>query len=570
MENGFQKIRSLARNHWEAIACAAAFGILLMLPFVSQRLALGTAFQGIEPELTNDESLYLSCIQEVLDGHEGCGNSYLAEHKDKPPQQLFVVEFVMGQMTRLTGMSVPSARIAMSVALGIMTFLVAYAVAYRILRSRIAAVVVSLTMLFGWYGALMLRPISPQFIFIFWWLMIGSLWWLHERQSGWKPVATAGLFLGSLFYVYPYYWTWVLVFMALMIAGLWFTHRSQAYRWLMALMGGGIIGSGSLLLSFKTSGAVEYTETMTRLGMVTTRFPSGLQVVGVTMAGLLIMGWLLYRRVITWDRTTVFWFAGLLTSIAVVNQHLITSKNFEFSSHYDMQAVCWALLFGLFLLRYFAWRRLAYVGLLGFTLVATWQSFSPLLAVSDATAYRQDYAEVFRWLNNNASPDTVVYANEDLSYWIPVYTSQNVYFSRNAGFFFVSDAELQKRFLSQHYFDIIDRLLIEEQERALVGVRYVDHRGHVSQQNKLRRLLGYEVMPEPRMSDEYIQGLITAGKTTKALSFEQALRPYQVDYVVWDALKNPSWKLGDQTWLKPVFRHNQFVIFARISQFALQ
>lgn len=568
MENGFQKVIRNVRGHWEALVCAVAFAVLLVTPFVVQRLGLGSQFQGIEPEFANDESLYMSGIRDVLDGHPSVGNAYLAEHKDKPPQQLFVSQIVLAQLTRLSGLEVAQARILIGAFLGLITFLAAYAVSYRILGSRMAGLVVAVFMLFGWYGNLMNRPISPQFIFIFWWLAIGALWELNRPDASRKQMVYAGGILGVLFYIYPYYWTWMVLFMALMVAGLWFVDRQKTFRWIGALMIGCIIGSGSLIMSLQASRLSEYSETMTRLGMITTRFPSGFEVVLVSGLGLLASAWLLYRRRIAQDRTMLFWIVALATSIVAVNQHLITGKNFEFSSHYDTQAVSIAVLLAFFLLRLYPWRRLIYAWVLVIALVNVWNSFYGLFSVSETTAYRQEYAPVFAWLNHNAPADSVVYANSDLSYWIPVYTPHNVFSSRNAGFFLVSDAELERRFLAQHYFDPVDYGLVLEQERALVGVRYIDQRGHIQQRNKLRRFLGLQEMSEPAMPASDVDRIVREAATMKARSFEQALRPFESHYFVWDAVANPDWKLQEQSWLTPVFRHKQFVIFARKSQLA--
>lgn len=568
MENDFQKINRLLRCHWAAITCAVVFATLLMAPFISSRISLGSEFHSIEPVTADDEAFYLSRVREVLDGYPTIGNSYLAEHKDAYPQQLFVPEYVLAQLTRITNLAVPQARIAIACFLGMLAFLSFYYISAAISGSKIFALFSSIFFFFGLYPGVIMRPVSPQFNIVFWLLAIAAAWHLTGEHITRRLLVIAAIAIGVLFYIYPYYWTWFVVFL-LVLSGLYlFWERRHAIVCLIILASSCVLGSGYAVLTFIASRSPEYTETMTRLGMITTRFPSGAMVLIITGIGLAILFLLIRHHLIVCNRNTLFFIAAFLASIIVVNQHIVTGKNFEFSNHYTMQTVTVAIFASGFVLRHlmYKWRRYILVAgvilVTGFVIFSCGKIFVASTAVSANMVYRQDYAEIFQWLNAHAADDSVVYANDDLSYWIPVYTSKNVFFSRNAGFFLVSDAELEKRFLAQHFFDNIDEKLIREQERALVGVRYVDQIGHVRQQNKLRRLLGMGLLPEPSFPEIEVQRILKAGHAVQKNSFKQALQPYDANYFIWDTLANPQWKLQNQGWLIPVFRYKQFTIFS--------
>ncbi len=567
MENGFQKIKRLLCYHWAAIVCAVVFVVLLATPFICSRILLGSEFQGIESEVTDDEAFYLSRIQDVIDGYPMIGNSYLAEHKNAPPQQLFVPEYVLAQLTRLTGFVVPYARIFIAALLECIVFLLFYSVALKISESKTVALFSSLFFFFGLYPTAMMRPVSPQLNGIFWFFAVLALWCMLDMHIMWRRLVMASIAIGLLFYIYPYYWTWFIVFLVILIGTCWLRERRYALACLVTLAGVCIIGSGYGVLTYSASRSPEYVETMTRLGMIATRFPSGAVVLMITSISLGILLWLLRSRVVACNRGTLFFIAAFLTSMIVVNQHIITGKNFEFSNHYTMQTISMAIFaFG------FVWRHLAYkyrhyaliigaIVTVSFVVVGSGRLLQQATTLSPQMAYRQDYAPVFQWLREHASNDAVVYANEDLSYWIPVYTSQNVFFSHNAGLFLVSDTELENRFLAQHFFDGIDERLIRDSERVLFGIRYVDQQGHVRQQNKLRKFFGITLLPYPLFPETEIQRITEIGHSMQRKSFREALQPYEVNYFVWDSLANPQWKLQNQSWLIPVFHYKQFTIF---------
>ena len=48
---------------------------------------------------------------------------------------------------------------------------------------------------------------------------------------------------------------------------------------------------------------------------------------------------------------------------------------------------------------------------------------------TDVDIYTQNYKPVFDWLNSNTEPDSVVFTNDNLNYYIPIYTSNNVFFN---------------------------------------------------------------------------------------------------------------------------------------------
>ena len=144
---------------------------------------------------------------------------------------------------------------------------------------------------------------------------------------------------GFLFYIYPYYWTFYLIFLALLAAIYFFSNRVLSYKILSIAGGGLVLAIPYFYLNYLSSKLPYYTETLTRLGMIYSRFPSGVRILFWSALILAVFGWFLRRKIINWDAKTQFFIVGILASMIAVNQHLITGRNIEFSSHYDMGAM---------------------------------------------------------------------------------------------------------------------------------------------------------------------------------------------------------------------------------------
>ena len=333
-------------------------------------------------------------------------------------------------------------------------------------------------------------------------------------------------------------------------------------------------------------------ETLTRLQMIYTRFPSGLRIMAWSfpvLALILVSSW---RKIISTDVKTIFFAAGVLSSIIAVNQHIITGRNFEFSSHYSMGAI----FFAVFALAYLVSRyntnlfRLSFkylnnevedprfghtesgriyanaaniilgIIILFFVVWGVSGYLRKVFVVHAENIYRQNYAPVFEWLNKNTEKDSVVYANAELSRLIPVYTANNVYYVREANLFFISDEEVLDRFILNKFFEKFDKDFVTENVRSVYGVRYIDIYGHAVQGNKLRRLLGLKLEPEIYLPKEAIaKAIARAGELQKG-DFLEELKRFRIDYLVWDKIKNPNWEI-EQRYFKKVFETDYFKIF---------
>lgn len=527
------------RKHLAAMILAVILGLLICGPYWYYGRQLGSAFQGIYPQFADDSLFYLARIKDVSDGHATLSNAYLWEHKNGPPQQLFLAEWLLAQPLNWFRLGISKGQLIYNFILPTVIFLLTYGALWLVFRSRSWSLFLSSGLLFELFFFSLFRPISPQFNFIFWLTQFIFLWLLVSREpsirSRWLIWANI-LNFGLLFYIYPYYWTFYLILLCLLLIYYFFTERQLAVALFKIIIGGLILASYYFYYSAQASKLAYFDETLTRLQLVYSRFPSGINILAWS-GGLLILFWLAWRlNLLKINRTTGFFAGGALASIIAVNQHVVTNRNFEFSSHYYMLAVFFSVFGFAYLVANLppAYRR----GLLSVVCLLLVFGFSLNLKryltfyVSAPPRSSQKAAAVFRWLNQNTEPESVVYADEDLSMRLPVYTANNVFYARYANLFFLSDAEVLDRFLINNYFAKVDQAFVAANERSIFGVRYVDRYGHMVQGNKLRRRLGLQPKPEIMIPPEAINTVLVRAKTIQKVPLVDLIRPYRLDYFI--------------------------------------
>ncbi len=566
METFIYKIK----QHWAAIVVSLIFGILMVLPFFYFQAKLGNNFKGILPEIVNDENFYYARVKDIVDGYSTLGNAYLFEHKNELPQQLFLAEWLLAQPIKLFGAGVNTAHLLYNFLFPAIAFILTYLALYLILKSRFRSLIFSSFLFFGLYLLAFIRPISPQFNFIFWLTQFIFLWLLIENPKSRKLLLLNILNFGLLFYIYPYYWTFYLILFGLLFVIYFIKSRALSFAILKIAAGGFILGLPYFYLNYLASKLPYYTETLTRLGMIYSHFPSGFRIVFWSALGFAFFGWFLWKKIINLDIKTIFFISGILASVIAVNQHLITGKNFEFSSHYDMGAMFFLVFGGVYLIGNYLKKLsnttiqrciVVFAALMvsGAIFYSLFDYSKRAFTISEGAVYQQNYASIFDWLNKNTPKDSVVYANADLSRLIPVYTANNVFYVREANLFFISDQEVLDRFIISNFFDDFNKDFITKNVRSVYGVRYIDAYGHAIQGNKLRRLLGIKPELEIYLPENAIQKVLSHAKELQSGDFIKELKKFKIDYLIWDKNKNPEWKIGED--FDPIFNANNIVIY---------
>ncbi len=545
------------RSHWVALCLAVLIGIITVLPQLLIIRALGTSWNGVYPEINDDERYYLARGQDVVDGHTHIAQPYLWEGKEQVALQFWVPDVLIAWSARITDVPLPVVFQIADVLLPAIIFLLLYALGYSVSRSKLLALTAAVVLHVGIYLSLFGRPISPQvtlpFLLLFLWSLVRLVRSPHPR---WLEYVPLGVAFGLLFHVYTYYWTYAVVTIAAIgVLLLWMRAWLHVRALIIACMCAFVIAIPYLLQLVAANGYPEYAETLRRVGMITTHMPSGILV--TSLSGVYALLWCVgvWQKIIPIDRVSAGWFAIVLSTGIVMNHHVITGQNLEFSSHYRWLGVI-VFVFGILYLwsvcrtRFSQCARLTplVAGVcIGVSLFNGVQLVYAQSQVTERIYAEQRFGNVLQWLRTETPKDSVVFADPELSSLIPAFTSNNVFYASPALLHYMSNEEVRTRFLAQRYFDVsLSDTAITEGERGIWGNYYVDRYGHATQQNILRRVLGLPELFVERYPTEDIKLLQQVWKEYKQQSFRDLIVPFRVDYIIWDTLRYSSWNIAGE------------------------
>ncbi|MBU0614425.1 hypothetical protein KJ766_04080 [Patescibacteria group bacterium] len=533
------------RNHRMAILLAVVFGMLMALPFLFYPFQIGTVYNGIDRIVADDTLYYLARIRDVMDGHYSISNPYYWEHKNGLPNQLFLVEIFLGAIYKTIHLSVFQGFVATTIVASVLAFLLVYAICFQIVHSRVVALAVSALLFIGFSPTYLMRPVSPQMNILFWLSFVLILIIFSKQPHRWKWIGLLALSFGILFYVYPYYWTHGVITFSLIGISYWFIDRLRFGRLATAFICGCIIAIPYIILTVVTFRLPYYSETLERIGIISSHDPSGINILFIVTVVILIGFFAWKKRVFILDYEAVVLGSLLLAVAIAVNQQIITGKNLHFASHYyDL-----AIFSGVFCLlkiwksgEEIILRKIginAFISVFIFVFIAMGFNtyFSMLMNGYVIDASSQRYGEVLRWMNANVPRDSVVLADQSLSSFIPVYTSGNVFFEGNAGLYILSDKEVADRFIIGNMLYVpVTSSFIQTQERAIFGLHYVVVNGHIHQMNLLRGLLRLP-MQKIESADGAVINVSQRAQELQSFGFTKAVQDYHLDYIVWDRVK---------------------------------
>jgi len=316
-----------------------------------------------------------------------------------------------------------------------------------------------------------------------------------------------------------------------------------------------------------------YAETVRRIGMIDTHFPSGRKIImwGVIMLALLLISY--KNKILKIGSRPILLLSGILASMISVNQHVITGKNLQFSSHYWMlSAFCFIFALTYLLTLWLPKIKYRYVKIGILILLAVYVFYRPctymkMAIAGELVSYRQTeidnqrYATILSWLNKNTSPDEVVFANNKISSLVPSYTGNNVFYFGMAGLFLMPDLEFQKRFILNHYWNEIDETFAIDNKFGIWGAYYQTKYDHEQTKNRIRKLFFLPNQEYIKIPQEKIDSFLKLSEEVKAKDFEEQIKKYRVDYFVWDKENDSNWLVENLEFLEPIYEVNNMAVY---------
>jgi len=563
---------AIFKKHYLILILALIAGTLTALPQILAIKKINN-FQGIYKIANNDETYYLARGRDIIDGHSHLGNPYLFEHKNEQPVQFWLPDYILAKPLAIFNINIHYGYFfydfIFPFALVLLTYYIIYLLTNEVSVSFLGTAFLHLNLFLYAFG----RSPSPQLNFLFW-LLLFLFWLKFLYQSNYKNAFIMGIFFGLLFHIYTYYWTFYIVFFVIYILVNIILKRHIEYKkYLLVTLIVFCFSIPYFISMLKSIGLPYYIESLTRIGMVNTHFPSGRKIFMWGFLTLILFFMAYKKKVIDINNKSLLLLSGILAAIITVNHHLITGKNLQFSSHYWMLSV-FIFIFTLVYIINLLLEKIKYkkIKLVILVLVFLYIFYYPTTyAISiiegDAISYsensikQQNYAPIFKWLNENTYPDEVVFANNELSGLIPVYTANNVFYFAMAGLHFMSDKEFQERFILNNYWHEYNEQYAIDNKFGIWGAYYQTKYDHEQSKNKIRKLFFIPPKEYIKIPQEKIDKFLELAKEIQSNDFESQLKKYRVDYLIWNKAADPDWKINDQKFLSLIIQVDDLAIY---------
>lgn len=587
-----QKIKNLFKEHWLIIITSFFLGCLIVLPTFVSIYKIGLAnFKGVYPIFSSDETWYLAMTKEAADGHNRLGNVYLQQYKDSPFMSPPLMENIFAYSAKLMRISVPALFVVNDFVLPFIGLVCLYILFFNITFSKKISIVFAL-IFYLLFLNFFNRPLNPQASFIL--LILGILFIYKAVTAGnigkqAKYIILAGFMTGILTYVYPFYWSSLIVLFAFNI--LFSLDRKSVYinlkQGILFLGIFAVISIPYLLNLAKAVSYPYYANMFLHWGGINSRLPSFFNF-GLGIMALAVI--LLALKFIKDKRLKIFSLSLPAAVITLNWQNLITGKYLQFFNHYHQVSTFFMLILIIIILKELNGKLkqntidrkkifFVFCGIILISFLIIYKQKKDIITgfynlkgmpVKEFSEM-QKMSDIFKWFNANTEADSVILSVDrgiyNIGNYLPVYTSNNLYFHSYAPFYLMPEEEIIDRWLRQNLLikENINRESITKNQGLILGDGYVLDYASKQLINKIVKLLTGKQLKEPVLFPEY--RLAEIQKMYDGIdkdNIEKTIKKYNLNYVLLNADeegRNIEIIFRDYKFLKPVNNFNGYVIY---------
>jgi len=452
-------MKDIIKKHWLAFLFAVIVGLIMVAPHIIFAIKLGHDYRGIYMMQTSDEAVYLARMQEIVDGHPSLGAVPYAEYKDRPSlMPPTATDFLLAGASILSNISLPTLLLATKFILPALLFLLIYWLILAMCTAgdsnRSSCLVplagaLSVVLAYdsiGYLGnitdikstltfLLWSRPVNPIIGALLLMCLALLLWHGRNDQRVYpKRVIAGGAIFALMVSSYFFSWGFALAFMSCwafiqFIVG----RRHPAYTTGLIAILGFIFALPYLYQTRLAATHPDFAFAAAKIGLFHSRAPVGSKVIIIVMVLLALTAFI--RRMSLREDWWRFSVVLTLGGVIALNQQIITGVTiwpFHFIQYikpFSAIILC-TLLF--YIVRPLLPRLFTFITVL---IISGSLIFGIAIQVA---AYRnsftryagwQRYGELFQWLNEHASRDCVVLAQDDndgiFMFWVPAFTHCN-------------------------------------------------------------------------------------------------------------------------------------------------
>jgi hypothetical protein len=547
---------TILKRHWGVVILATMVGLAILLPTVLSINKIGLEnFKGIYPMFNDDEDYYLTLTKEVYDGHISLSNPYIQEYKEGtylfPP----VPEITYSTFAKLFGIAIVTVSVINDFLLPFISVLLLYFLFFKTTQSSKKIALLLTSIFFIFFINTFSRPISPQFGFIFLLIGLNLIWIISTNKHDIKKIFLYNLGLGVVFgilvYSYPFYWMTLGVVYTLWTFVIYFIDKDFKYwfkNWLAFFVPALVFFVPFIINTLTLRENPLFIETNLRMGFINTHIPGAFFNVGLIFLCIPLAYVLLF---ICKNKSTAFFSPILILSGIILNwQNIITGQTLQFPPHFYLVMVLFTfLIVSIFLSNtkkdfdgnysYKIKISLLIIFCILFLIlhkqkgeiIYSWKNIYSPVDIADL----QKAAEPLNWLEKNTPKDSTLFVlAKNYDWMIPIYTDNNVYFNTNAGLSMMSDVELEKRWVIQHFFDSVSSKEIYG-NREIWTNKFIEKYKSTESRRKILQFITNNKYPETILMDSlYVDRVIKSYEEFRSMGFEKAIKTYAVDYIIID------------------------------------
>jgi len=573
----------LIKIHKWALLFAFLVGIIVAFPQFYFPYDHADTYNGIYIATTDNEVGYLGRIQEVRDGHPLLGSINFKDGKDNPYIQSPLGEILIAYLGKIFFLDLNGTILLARFIFAFLGFLAIYGFVFLLSKEKLiaisAAAAVCLAKSLLSRGALIAlleggaptayfldnyRPVHPMVSFLFLFSFLVFFWLFFDKKQ-WRWGVISILILGLSFYLYPYTWSFIYAFLGILCLILLFQKKWQDIkRIILMALGGVVIAIPYLLNIYRSILHPYFNEVNVRFGLVETHQ----LILGFLVPSIFIVFLIFFPK--NWRQRYIFSLALLIAPFIVLNQQLITGKDFH-SGHYHWffnQPLTIIFLIMIFLYQTRFWqeklklfKNIDISKILACLIIGA--SFYTGIVVQ-AASYKESESQILgdqrsgpvtEWLNSNAKKEEVVLADIHQSDIVSIYTSLNQFYAFSSPYYFAASNErvLNALFLFYRLDGLkgedAQALFFQKQARYIIsktvfGVYYRDMFGSA------------EAIP-----DQVLDSFVQKYQDFLLIPLDKFLKMNDVKYVVWDIRDFPQWRLDQYDFLSEVYGKGDFKIY---------
>lgn len=572
------------------IALAGLFSVTLFLVLVPafQTLHKG-GYEGVPPKYIADDLYYYGRMKEVADGYPFMGNPYFIEYRDAVAPAFFVPDWIAA-IPLLLGIPLSSAIILNFFFWSLIFVFLAYLVGRSVNMPPPYSAIVAIISYIEVYWVIF-RPVVMQEVFPFFLLFVLAL--LRWLRNPLQQHSIRFLMITSALSFYVYTYLWQIIFTVL---GVVFLHALAQKRWTevrvltRVAVGAAMLSLPAIMYMAYQISLPFYWETMNRIGLVNSHLPTLYAYQYGRWAVLLSVLYLCARR---WlgdigkdpqstggndyaSLATIYLGIGLFV---MTISNVFTGKELELATHVGRFITLWVALFFPFMLwrlwmqRKELWKlsrpkmtvlMVLSLACLGFLWSNLGRSL-PFRRIANAnSAIVQEYAAPLSWLERREKESVVVWADEDISRYVPILTKHYVLWANPGTLHLMSSADAEDRFLASQ-FRALTKDEILASYRIFGGAGPLSRHSDTFYKNRLRCILGMDCKPNQSFGEwvgaEKVDALFNRQKETRK-DLDIIIKKYHISYLVLDKARDEDTYFKSLPGATKAWENERFIIYA--------